>query len=100
LGWNSNLATRILREEVLIDSLNKDVPQIRPHLKHSVPTPRLRQIVQVDLAGELVELLQRNLVERIDKVLLDKQFFSPRWFLPSSWPLSRAKSDCERTSRA
>jgi hypothetical protein len=95
LGWNSNLATRILREEVLIDSLNKDVPQIRPHLKHSVPAPRLRQIVQVDLAGELVELLQR-----IDKVLLDKQFFSPRWFLPSSWPLSRAKSDCERTSRA
>src|SRR5271157_348517 len=74
---------RVLDEEVLIDRLSEDVSQIGPNLKHSVLGSGLCQIVQVDLQGELVEIPQRHLIERINQVFLDNQLFHLcSFFLP------------------
>src|SRR5438445_4108226 len=73
----------VFDEEVLIDCLSKDVPQVSSDLEHSILGVSFRQIVEVDLQGELVEIPQRSLVERIDQIPLDEEFLHLScFFLP------------------
>jgi hypothetical protein len=87
LRWDFHLTRRVFWEEVLIGCLSEDVPQVRPHLKHSVLGLGLSQLVEVDLQCEFVEVLQRDILEIVDEVLLDQQrlhlcsFFFPARFL-------------------
>jgi hypothetical protein len=77
----------VFREEVLIGCLRKDVPHVGSDLKHSVSGSGFREFVEVDLQGECVEVLQRDILEVLDEVLPNQQrlhlgsFFLPVRFL-------------------
>src|ERR1700730_12833941 len=80
----------------MVDCHGKEVPEVSPDLEHPVFGAGFRQIVKVDLQGELVEIFQRTLAERIDKILLDEEllhlccFFFPVCFAISHSSTSRA----------
>jgi hypothetical protein len=68
LRGHFHFARRVLGEEVLIDCLGEDVPNVCTHLQHSILGPGYSQLVEMELQLELVEVDQRNLAERVDEV--------------------------------
>lgn len=72
LRWDLHFARRIFREEVLIDCLGKDVPELSTHLQHSVLGSCCGQLVEMKLQAELIEVGQRNVSERLDEIALNE----------------------------
>src|ERR1700692_101426 len=83
LSRDRDLSRRVLDEEVLIHCLREDVAEVSPDLEHSVLGVGFRQIVKLHLQGELVQILQRSLVERIDEIPLDDELLHLCCFLLS-----------------
>src|SRR5689334_22343311 len=81
--WRTHFARGILTEEVLLDYLREDVLHVRLDLQNSILRTRCAQLVKVDLQRESIKILQRDAIERLDKILLDNQslhfggFWSP-----------------------
>jgi hypothetical protein len=73
-----NAPGRVFHQELLIDGLSKNILSISFDLEHAVRGARFRQVVQVNLQLKLVELFRRDILERIEQILLDDALLVPR----------------------
>ena len=73
VGGSLQRASRVLRQELLINRLGKDGLRVRSDLQHPVLRTSLRQLIEMGLESELINVLEACIPEHVDKICLNEE---------------------------